>query len=375
MTETCTHSYSCARHSSLDSNIITLPLSPYPTDSQFILLSGQLLHIPVALQFGDVQRAAQKQRQAQVQPCGRDVQDALLTVRSPAPSLLCQQAQWIGLVHQTKVVTGVSRPAPVDECAVEVGHEGAHVPRAVLLWKLTLALPDVVDIGLQPLGPVVVPCIIQAVDLPSFRDSNVWMSQHELPDAGVQGETMRSGAQRDDHHGCGAVQAVAGSHLSGTRLQHVCSSSRASTIVNPKDCSSGYRHLYVPRPIQGVKHHRISQVCSPRPAARPLHCHLHGVIVLLRRHHPHHTTGRQNLLHNIIRHYVQLLLGIPVAVAAASRRLHHSVKVVDTSSRYLGCDDLGSCLHGVHEQQHLGRGFALCQELSHGLRPTAALMA
>jgi hypothetical protein len=71
--------------------------------------------------------------------------------------LLCQKGEGVGLIHEPEVLPRVGRPAAVDQRPVEVRHERADVPGAVLLRVLALALADVVDVPLQALGPVVVP--------------------------------------------------------------------------------------------------------------------------------------------------------------------------------------------------------------------------
>lgn len=52
-----------------------------------------------------------------------------------------------------------------DDLPVEISHQAAHIPSGVLLPSLAFALPDVADVGLQTSGPVVLPGVVQRVDL------------------------------------------------------------------------------------------------------------------------------------------------------------------------------------------------------------------
>jgi hypothetical protein len=53
---------------------------------------------------------------------------------------------------------------------MEISNQRADVAGAVLLRVLPLALPDSVDVRLQPLWPVMEACIIYAVDLATLWD-------------------------------------------------------------------------------------------------------------------------------------------------------------------------------------------------------------
>ncbi len=52
-----------------------------------------------------------------------------------------------------------------EDRPVEVGHEGADISSRVLLGVLPLALPDVIDVAPEPLGPIKVARIIHRVYL------------------------------------------------------------------------------------------------------------------------------------------------------------------------------------------------------------------
>jgi hypothetical protein len=58
----------------------------------------------------------------------------------------------------------------------------------------------------------------------SFRYPEVGVRQHELPDARVQREAVRPGAQRDHQHRGRGVERVACRNQLVTRLQHACQS-------------------------------------------------------------------------------------------------------------------------------------------------------
>lgn len=73
---------------------------------------------------------------------------------------------------------------------MEIPHKAAYVPCAVLLWDLSLALPDCVNVLLKAHGPVMIACIVQAIDLATSWYLYAWVSQHELSCEGVQGETV-----------------------------------------------------------------------------------------------------------------------------------------------------------------------------------------
>jgi hypothetical protein len=63
---------------------------------------------------------------------------------------------------------------------MEVPNQRADVARAVLLRVLALALPDGVDVRLQPLWPIMEACVIHTVDLAPLWNFDVGVSQQEL---------------------------------------------------------------------------------------------------------------------------------------------------------------------------------------------------
>ena len=104
---------------------------------------------------------------------------------------------------------------------MHVADHRADVSRGV--WLLALALPlldggHIIDQRRVPLEAI---GLVEGVDLPSRRDLQVGMSEHELSNLAVESEDVHAMAEREAEEDGGGVEAVAGGHEVLARLERV----------------------------------------------------------------------------------------------------------------------------------------------------------
>ena len=91
----------------------------------------------------------------------------------------------------------------------------SHLPGSIRLLALLLALDILLDSGL----PLVFVALVQGVDLSPGGDLHVGVCEDELPDGGVEHESVDLLVDGDDHHGGAAVEGVPRGHHLAPRLE------------------------------------------------------------------------------------------------------------------------------------------------------------
>ena len=153
---------------------------------------------------------------------GDDIADGLGAVAGPTAGLFNHKAERGGLVHEPQLAPGVlgvgrvEEDAALEQGAVKVGHQGADIATRVGPLGLAVGLLQMVDIGAGRGEPGVATALVDAVGRTALRNTDMFVGQQKVANAAVQGEAVHALAGGVDQRRAGAVQGVAGRHLTPT---------------------------------------------------------------------------------------------------------------------------------------------------------------
>ena len=104
---------------------------------------------------------------------------------------------------------------------MRVSDHRPDIPERVRPVCRRVGLFEVLNIALHPLAPVAVVAFVEAVDLSSRRNPDVFMRKQELADAGIQCKSMNAVPCRVDEDGARAIDDITGRDLFITGLETV----------------------------------------------------------------------------------------------------------------------------------------------------------
>src|SRR5258707_3820882 len=305
--------------------------------------------------------AADKEGHALMQLGGHDVEHPMRAVACPSSGLLAEEREGIRLVEKPQFADGhlavprIAEHTAAKKIAMKVGDERPDVAYA---QRLPFALEPAI-LAHEELGRLVPVGFVRVVDREIsalVRDTDVRMRQQELADGRIEREAMHALPRGVHQHGAGAVDHVAGRHLSPAGLQHVLHFAGTPARDLLHDAENG-AHRDVDVDVGGAVE-RIEQQ-AVLPAAKPLG-YGNDPGLLLGRHRAEPAAVVHGLDDGVVGEHVELLLDFALHV----RVLGGAEDVRETRETHLVGNHLRRERHVV---QNAG-------ELASGLRMQALLL-
>ena len=164
-------------------------------------------------------------------------------------------------------VTWICEDSSVQQRSVRIRNHRTNISRAVRLSSI-LRILQTLEVFLNRILPVHRISLIHRVNRSLLWDAHIWVSENELSEGVIHGETVNGSALHGDDQLCGGtVHGESCSHQLGSWLAEIlcCDSSVAGynliiQLVNPEDGSDRDASIEVGRSINWVASHGVTGV-------------------------------------------------------------------------------------------------------------------
>mmetsp|Transcript_13395 Transcript_13395/g.20678 ORF Transcript_13395/g.20678 Transcript_13395/m.20678 type:complete len:200 (+) Transcript_13395:893-1492(+) len=171
------------------------------------LLRSTFLTIHISHQLIHILRTSHKARTTLMHPLRFHRQQVILPIRTLPPRMFQNIRHWSRLVHQLKVAIVVNfcigrtaEDATIRERSMNISHHAPNIALCVSLSRFSLSGFDCLQVLLHIVIPPLTISLIATVNIPSFGNLHIRMSQYKFINRWVQRKPMSPPTQRKDQN-------------------------------------------------------------------------------------------------------------------------------------------------------------------------------